>query len=82
MLLRAGSPLPLFDRAHWMQPARSVYNAAAAAYAYTIRAAGGYVPYARAHRQRLAAILVPKFPQIPAEVVPTIVEFWAFLGHY
>ena len=82
MLLRAGSPLPLFDRAHWMQPARSVYNAAAAAYAYPIRAAGGYVPYARAHRQRLAAIFVPKFPQIPAEVVPTIVEFWAFLGHY
>ena len=82
MLLRAGSPLPLFDRAHWMQPARSVYNAAAAAYAYTIRAAGGYVPYARAHRKKLAAIFTPKFPQLPEEVVPTIVEFWAHVGHY
>ena len=24
----------------------------------------------------------PKFPQIPAEVIPTIVEFWAHAGDY
>ena len=82
MLLRAGSPLPRLDRAHWMQPARNIYNAAAAHYVNAVAAAGGYVPYARAHRKKLAAIFTPKFPQVPAEVVPTIVEFWAFLGHY
>ena len=27
-------------------------------------------------------MLVPKFPQIPAEVIPTIVEFWAHAGDY
>ena len=30
----------------------------------------------------LAALLEPKFPQIPAEVIPTIVEFWAHPGDY
>ena len=82
MLLRAGCPLPRLGRATWMQPGRRIYNAAATAYVNAVAAAGGYVPYARAHRKRLAAIFTPKFPQLPEEVVPTIVEFWAHVGHY
>ena len=36
--------------------------------------------YERAHRARLAAIFIPKFTWLPAEVVPTIVAFWADCG--
>ena len=80
-LLRAGSPLPRSDRAKWMRPGSAAYNAAAIDYVNAVAAAGGYVPYERAHRQRLAAIFAPKFTWLPAEVVPTIVAFWAHLGH-
>jgi len=70
-----------------MQPDNSdedadAFNATATNYANAVFAAGGYVPYERAHRQRLVAIFVPKFTWLPAEVVPTIVEFWAHVGHY
>ena len=85
MLLRAGSPLPRLEETEWMQPdvaPRYLFDAAATEYVNAVAAAGGYVPYARAHRKKLAAIFIPKFPQLPEEVVPTIVEFWAFLGHY
>ena len=44
--------------------------------------AGGFVPYERAHRASLAAIFVPRFPQLPEEIVPRIVEFWAHTGFY
>ena len=44
--------------------------------------AGGFVPYERAHRASLAAMFVPKFPQLPEEIVPRIVEFWAHIGFY
>ena len=86
MLLRAGSPLPRWTIAEWMQPDNSdedadAFNAAATNYVNAVFAAGGYVPYERAHRQRLAAIFVPKFTWLPAEVVPTIVNFWAHVGH-
>ena len=82
MLLRAGSPLPRQNNTIFMNDRAHGFNAAAASYVSAVAAAGGYVPYARAHRKKLAAIFTPKFPQVPAEVVPTIVEFWAFLGHY
>ena len=82
MLLRAGSPLPQSDRANWMKPGHSEFNAAATDYANAVAAAGGYVPYERAHRQRLVAMFVPKFTWLPEEVVPTVVEFWAHVGHY
>ena len=78
-LLRAGSPLPRSDRAKWMQPYK--YNAAAADYVNAVAAAGGYVAYEKAHRAKLAAIFSPKFTWLPAEVVPTIIEFWAHFGH-
>ena len=65
-----------------MRPGSAAYNAAAIDYVNAVAAAGGYVPYARAHRKKLAAIFTPKFPQLPEEVVPTIIEFWAHVGHY
>ena len=82
MLLRAGSPLPHHDDTIFMNDRSYGFNAAATNYVNAVAAAGGYVPYERAHRQRLASIFVPKFTWLPAEVVPTIVEFWAHVGHY
>ena len=51
-------------------------------YIQKVVAAGGFVPYERAHRASLAAIFVPKFPQLPEEIVPRIVAFWAHTGFY
>ena len=45
-----------------------------------VRRAGGFVPYERAHRTRLAAIFVPKFPGLPVEVIHHIVSIWADCG--
>ena len=82
MLLRAGSPLPHHDDTIFMNDRSYGFNAAATNYVSAVAAAGGYVPYARAHRKKLAAILIPKFPQLPEEGLPTVVEFWAHVGHY
>jgi hypothetical protein len=94
MLLRAGAPLPRFDDVELHLPGvpycRTLWwededdhrdHAVYRKYVDAVAAAGGYVPYARAHRKRLAAIFAPKFTWLPAEVIPTIVEFWAHLGH-
>ena len=52
------------------------------AYVQKIQRAGGIRPYEALVKKSLAAMLEPKFPQLPAEVVPTIVEFWAHAGDY
>ena len=81
-LLRAGSPLPRLDKATWMQPDMTDgFDATAAGYVNAVAAAGGYVAYEKAHRAKLAAIFAPKLLQLPAEVIPTVVDFWAHLGH-
>ncbi len=41
---------------------------------------GGYHAYERAHRTRLAAIFIPKFPILPVEVIHHIVSIWADCG--
>ena len=41
---------------------------------------GGYPAYERAHRTRLAAIFIPKFPRLPVEVIHHIVSIWADCG--
>ena len=65
-LLRAGATLP---------PSRHH------AYLNKIAATpGGYPAYERAHRTRLAAIFVPKFPGLPVEVIHHIVSIWADCG--
>ena len=51
-------------------------------YLLKIQRAGGFRKYEAQVKKSLAAMLVPKFPQIPAEVIPTIVEFWAHAGDY
>ena len=70
MLLRAGSALP-----------RQIYIEESP-YLLKIQRAGGFKQYVAQVKKSLAAMLVPKFPQIPAEVIPTIVEFWAHAGDY
>ena len=47
-----------------------------------IQKAGGFRQYEALCKKSLIALLEPKFPQIPAEVIPTIVEFWAHPGDY
>ena len=49
-------------------------------YLDAVAKAGGYERYERAHRTRLAVIFTPKFPRVPAEIIPTIVAFWADCG--
>ena len=68
LLLRAGARIPT----HPKSPLPS--------YLATVAAAGGFARYERAHRTRLAAIFIPKFPQLPAEVVHHILPFWADVG--
>ena len=70
MLIRAGARIPTqFDRAH-------------APYVDKVARAGGYTQYEKAHRTRLAAIFLPKFPGLPAEVVHHIVSIlWDCGGH-
>ena len=70
-LLRAGSALPTEQRHTEERP-----------YLLKIQRAGGFRKYEVQVKKSLAAMLVPKFPQIPAEVIPTIVEFWAHAGDY
>ena len=74
-LLRAGATLP--DRLDLSLPPASRRNA----YLNKIAATpGGYPAYERAHRARLAAIFIPKFPRLPVEVIHHIVSIWADCG--
>ena len=70
-LLRAGARIPHISPNYRTIP-----------YIQKVVAAGGFVPYERAHRASLAAIFVPRFPQLPEEIVPRIVAFWAHTGFY
>jgi hypothetical protein len=47
-----------------------------------VRNAGGIKAYEKAHLKRLVAMLVHKFPQLPAAVHPNIVRHWAHVGDY
>ena len=51
-------------------------------YRAKVVAAGSWAAYERAHRARLTKVLEPKFPQIPAEIVPTIVAYAFHTGLY
>ena len=52
-------------------------------YIQRIRAAGGFKAYEKAHRQRLTAIFLPKFPTtLPVEMLERVLEFtWDIGGH-
>ena len=51
-------------------------------YLRKVRRAGGFRQYETQVTMSLAAIFEPKFPKLPAEVIPTIVAFWAHVGDY
>ena len=73
-LLRAGAALPA--------DTDTLYSPHARAYIENIRAAGGYKAYEKAHRQRLVAMFLPKFPTLPVEMVERVVEIlWDIGGH-
>jgi len=51
-------------------------------YRTKVAAAGSWAAYERAHRARLTAIFVNKFPRLPADAISHIVGLWAHTGHY
>ena len=51
-------------------------------YLRKVRRAGGFRQYEAQVTKSLAAIFEPKFPKLPAEVIQTIVAFWAHVGDY
>jgi hypothetical protein len=51
-------------------------------YVSKIAAAGSWAAYERQHRARLTRCFVPKFPQLPPDVIPTIVAFGFHTGYY
>ena len=81
MLLRAGARLPTVRHLPG-RTYRSDLNLGPEwpPYLDAVTRAGGYARYERAHRARLAAIFIPKFPRVPAEIIRTIVAFWADCG--
>ena len=76
MLLRAGAKIP---RGVDLPPYRDA-DMDLPPYLDAVARAGGYAQYEKVHRTRLAAIFIPKFPRVPAEIIPTIVAFWADCG--
>ena len=75
-LLRAGAAVPAIT-----QPP-TAYQRAAYDYIEKIRWQGGYKAYEKAHRQRLTAIFLPKFPALPVEMLGRILDFtWDIGGH-
>ena len=72
-LLRAGAALPATI---------SVIPSPTDVYIQQIRAKGNYKAYEKAHRQRLVAIFLPKFPTLPVEMLGRVLEFtWDIGGH-
>ena len=72
--LRAGATLPPYvpdDEGDEEDP-----------YLHKVRRAGGFPQYETQVTKSLAEIFEPKFPKLPAEVIPTIVAFWAHVGDY
>ena len=51
-------------------------------YLHKVRRAGGFPQYETQVTKSLAEIFEPKFPKLPAEVIRTIVAFWAHVGDY
>ena len=80
-LIRAGAALPaVITVPQAYRPRRSFPQTRA--YIENIRAAGSYKAYEKAHRQRLVAIFLPKFPTLPVEMVGRVLEFtWDIGGH-
>ena len=80
-LIRAGAALPAVITAPHPRLERLGFPQTRA-YIENVRAAGGYEAYEKAHRQRLVAIFLPKFPRLPAEMLERIVIYsYESVGH-
>jgi hypothetical protein len=80
-LLRAGAAIPARYTAPGPGYEPPGYSETCA-YMMKISAAGGYKAYEKAHRQRLTAIFLAKFPALPVEMLGRILEFtWDIGGH-
>ena len=80
-LMRAGAALPAVITTPGQYPQRRNFPQTRA-YIERISAAGGYKAYEKAHRQRLVAMFLPKFPTLPVEMVGRVLEFtWDIGGH-
>ena len=96
MLLRAGSDMPPLDRLPYggyeqpfpdFRPFTGTDRRILQKYLKKIlksgpKGPGTFATYEKAHRAKLSATFVPKFPQLPAEIVPTIVAFAFHTGWY
>ncbi len=51
-------------------------------YFQEIAACGGFKKFEQKHREDLAAMLAPKLPRIPKDVIPLVVDYWAHVGDY
>ena len=77
-LLRAGAALPANSYTLYAPHTRAYVEP----YIEKIRAVGSYKAYEKAHRQRLVAMFLPKFPTLPVEMLGRVLEFtWDIGGH-
>ena len=96
MLLRAGSDMPPLDRLPYggyeqpfpdFRPFTGTDRRILQKYLKKIlksgpKGRGTFATYEKAHREKLARVFVPKFPQLPPDVIPTIVAFGFHTGYY
>ena len=96
MLLRAGSDMPPLDRLPYggyeqpfpdFRPFTGTDRRILQKYLKKIlksgpKGRGTFATYEKAHREKLARVFVPKFPQLPPDVIPTIVAFAFHTGWY
>ena len=96
MLLRAGSDMPSLDRLPYgetdqpfphVKPFGGSDRQILQNYLRKIllsgpKGRGTFATYEKVHREKLARVFVPKFPQLPAEIVPTIVAYAFHTGWY
>ena len=83
--LQAGAVIPTgdeLDRFSAYRPGCYGHNQLQDPYLQKVLSAGSFANYAKAHRARLLAILAPKFPHLPKEMVSVVIGFWAHVGFY
>ena len=83
--LQAGAVIPTgdeLDRFSAYRPGCDGHNQLQDPYLQKVLSAGSFANYAKAHRARLLAILAPKFPHLPKEMVSVVIDYWAHVGFY
>ena len=83
-LLRAGAAIPAPAGITQIMSAYTTWSdlAGTRAYIEKMTAAGGYKAYEKAHRQRLTAMFLAKFPALPVEMLGRVLDFtWDIGGH-